>query len=214
MSHRITADKVKLRADLLAGRPHLKTIAIAATGYDRVDIAAARARGIVVSNIRSHAKAAVPEHTFARILALPYSIVPYRASVLAGHWQEASRFCYFDHPIADLTERRLGIVGDRPLFRFRGHGDDDRSLRCDSRCRAPCSMPPRPGSAPTVAPHDGRDPIGLAIRSAGGVGGDAEADHPQVRKIRVDPLTAPPDGEAFPVEVMDPAGVRQIEASP
>lgn len=145
MSHRITTDKVNLRADLLARLPHLKMIAVAATGYDRVDIAAARARGIVVSNIRSHAKAAVPEHTFARILALACSIVPYRASVLAGHWQEASRFCYFDHPIADLTERRLGIIGGRPLFRFRGHGDDDRGLRCESVAAHPVRCRPGPG---------------------------------------------------------------------
>lgn len=107
----VLVNKVNLREDLLARLPHLKMIAVAATGYDCVDVAAAKARGIVVSNIRGYAKATVPEHTFALILALARSIVPYRASVLAGRWQEASQFCYFDYPIVDLAGRRLGIVG-------------------------------------------------------------------------------------------------------
>lgn len=107
----ILVNKVNLREDLLARLPKLKLIAVAATGYDCVDVAAAKARGIVVSNIRGYAKATVPEHTFALMLAVARSIVPYRASVLAGRWQEAAQFCYFDYPAVDLAGRRLGIVG-------------------------------------------------------------------------------------------------------
>ena len=107
----ILVNKVNLREDLLARLPKLKLIAVAATGYDCVDVAAAKARGIVVSNIRGYAKATVPEHTFALILALARSIVPYRASLLSGRWQEAAQFCYFDYPIVDLAGRRLGVVG-------------------------------------------------------------------------------------------------------
>lgn len=107
----ILVNKVNLREDLLARLPQLKLIAVAATGYDCVDVAAAKARGITVANIRGYAKATVPEHTFALILALARSIVPYRSSLLAGRWQEAAQFCYFDYPIVDLAGRRLGIVG-------------------------------------------------------------------------------------------------------
>lgn len=107
----ILVNKVNLRDDLIARLPRLKMIAVAATGYDCIDVGAAKARDIVVANIRGYAKATVPEHTFALLLALARSIVPYRASLLAGRWQEAAQFCYFDYPIVDLAGRRLGVVG-------------------------------------------------------------------------------------------------------
>jgi glycerate dehydrogenase len=107
----IINNKVDLRADTLAQLPNLKLIAIAATGTDCVDKKAAAARGIPTVNIRGYAKATVPEHTFALLLALSRSIVPYRADVLAGEWQKAQQFCFFTNPIKDLYGRRLGIVG-------------------------------------------------------------------------------------------------------
>ncbi|WP_342119437.1 D-2-hydroxyacid dehydrogenase [Pseudoduganella sp. OTU4001] len=105
------SNKVPLRADALAALPELKMIAIAATGTDNVDLAAARERGIVVSNIRGYAHAAVPEHTFALILALRRQLLAYRADVEAGMWQESPRFCLFHHPIRDLHGSRLGLFG-------------------------------------------------------------------------------------------------------
>lgn len=104
-------NKVDLRADTLAQLPNLKLIAIAATGTDCVDKKAAAARGIPTVNIRGYAKATVPEHTFALLLSLARSIVPYRAEVLEGAWQAAQQFCFFTNPIVDLAGRRLGIVG-------------------------------------------------------------------------------------------------------
>lgn len=107
----IINNKVDLRADTLARLPQLKLIAIAATGTDCVDKKAAAERGIATVNIRGYAKATVPEHTFALLLALARSIVPYRQDVLAGEWQKAQQFCFFTNPIVDLSGRRLGIVG-------------------------------------------------------------------------------------------------------
>lgn len=107
----IVNNKVDLRADTLAKLPRLKLIAIAATGTDCVDKKAAADRGIATVNIRGYAKATVPEHTFALLLALARSIVPYREDVLAGEWQKAQQFCFFTNPIVDLCGRRLGIVG-------------------------------------------------------------------------------------------------------
>ncbi|GGC21187.1 D-2-hydroxyacid dehydrogenase [Pseudoduganella buxea] len=104
-------NKVPLRAEALARLPDLRLIAVAATGTDIVDLAAARERGIVVCNIRDYAFAAVPEHTFALILALRRNLLAYRADVEAGKWQRSERFCLFDHPIRDLHGSRLGLVG-------------------------------------------------------------------------------------------------------
>ena len=93
----------------------LRLIAVAATGTDIVDVDGRRARGITVSNIRNYAVNTVPEHTFALILALRRSILPYRESVARGRWREAAQFCYFDYPIRDLAGSTLGVIGDGAL---------------------------------------------------------------------------------------------------
>lgn len=105
-------NKVPIRAKDIEQLPDLKLIAIAATGYDVIDIAACKARGIVVSNIRGYAVNTVPEHTFALILALRRSIIGYRQDVIDGKWQEAGQFCFFTHPMADLAGSTLGIIGE------------------------------------------------------------------------------------------------------
>lgn len=111
----VIVNKVKLSAETLAKAPHLKLIAVAATGTDNIDLAACQQRGIVVSNVRNYAKHTVPEHTFALIFALRRSICAYRDAVKAGRWQEAAQFCFFDHPIRDLAGSTLGIIGDGVL---------------------------------------------------------------------------------------------------
>ncbi len=110
-------NKVPLRAADLAQLPDLKMIAVAATGTDIVDLAAARERGIVVSNIRNYAVHTLPEHTFALILALRRQLVAYRADIEAGLWQKSDRFCLFGHPISDLAGSRLGLFGYGALGR-------------------------------------------------------------------------------------------------
>lgn len=108
-------NKVPVGAAALEQLPQLKLIAVAATGTDCVDKTACAARGVAVANVRGYALNTVPEHTFALILALRRSIVAYRDSVLAGRWQEAAQFCYFDHPIRELSGARLGIIGEGVL---------------------------------------------------------------------------------------------------
>ncbi|MBJ3776976.1 D-2-hydroxyacid dehydrogenase [Acuticoccus mangrovi] len=111
----VVLNKVAMGPDEIAAAPKLKLIAIAATGHDKIDQAACRAHGVTVSNVREYAVNTVPEHTFALLLALRRSIVPYRASVIAGRWEEAGQFCYFDYPIADLSGATLGVIGDGSL---------------------------------------------------------------------------------------------------
>jgi glycerate dehydrogenase len=110
-------NKVPLRADAIARLPDLKMIAVAATGTDNVDLAACRARGIVVANIRNYSLVSVPEHCFALILAVRRNLRAYVADVEAGLWERSTRFCLLDHPIGDLAGSRLGIVGYGALGR-------------------------------------------------------------------------------------------------
>ncbi|MDE2318640.1 MAG: D-2-hydroxyacid dehydrogenase [Rhodospirillales bacterium] len=111
----IITNKTPVNAKAIAAAPHLRLIAVAATGTDIVDLAACRARKVGVCNIRGYAVNTVPEHTFALILALRRNLLTYRASVAAGRWQASAQFCYFDFPIRDLAGSTLGICGGGAL---------------------------------------------------------------------------------------------------
>ncbi len=105
-------NKVPLRGETLRQLPDLKMIAVAATGYDVVDVAYCRANGIAVANIRNYAVHTVPEHAFAMILALRRNLLAYREDVEAGVWNRSDQFCFFTHDIGDLHGSTLGIIGE------------------------------------------------------------------------------------------------------
>lgn len=109
------SNKVPLSAATVDALPELKMIAIAATGANHIDLAACRARGIVVSNIRGYAKHTVPEHVLSLILALLRNLAAWRQTLLAGAWSQASQFCLFDHPIRDLHGSTLALLGSGSL---------------------------------------------------------------------------------------------------
>ena len=105
-------NKVVLRDATLAQLPNLKLIAVAATGYDCVEVEACRRRGIAVANIRNYAVHTVPEHVFAMVLALRRSLLAYRRDVEQGIWQRSEQFCFLTHPIGDLYGSTIGILGE------------------------------------------------------------------------------------------------------
>ena len=113
----VITNKVKVTAEALATASRLRLIAVAATGTDAIDLKVCETRGVAVVNVRDYAVHTVPEHTFALILALRRSLLPYRDSIRSGRWQEAEQFCYFDYPIRDLAGSTLGIIGDGVLGR-------------------------------------------------------------------------------------------------
>lgn len=104
-------NKVKLTADILSQLPNLTFIAESATGTDNIDLDYCRDHGIPVSNISGYAIEAVPEHTFAMMLALRRNLVGYQRDIAAGEWQRSNQFCFFTHPIDDLAGQTLGLIG-------------------------------------------------------------------------------------------------------
>ena len=108
-------NKVPLRAATLRELPGLRMIAVAATGYDVIDIDYCRTHGVAVANIRNYALHTVPEHAFALITALRRNLLAYRRDVEQGRWQQVDQFCFFDHPIRDLYGATIGIVGEGVL---------------------------------------------------------------------------------------------------
>jgi glycerate dehydrogenase len=105
-------NKVPMRAQSLRQLPQLKMIAVAATGYDVVDIPYCNAHGIAVANIRNYAVHTVPEHAFAMILALRRNLLSYARDVEAGLWNKSEQFCFLTHDIGDLHGATLGIIGE------------------------------------------------------------------------------------------------------
>ena len=105
-------NKVPMRAETLSRLPQLKMIAVAATGYDVVDLDYCNEHGIAVANIRNYAVHTVPEHAFAMILALRRNLLSYRQDVEAGVWNKSEQFCFLTHDIGDLHGATLGLIGE------------------------------------------------------------------------------------------------------
>jgi glycerate dehydrogenase len=104
-------NKVRLDAPLLATLPDLRYIGLAATGTDNVDVAAARARGIAVTNIRDYCAPSVAQHVFGLVLSLTLRLREVDALVAAGGWTTSRAFCRLDFPSRELAGKTLGIVG-------------------------------------------------------------------------------------------------------
>lgn len=113
----VVSNKAMVDAAAIARAPRLRLVCIAATGTNNVDLAAARARGITVCNVRSYATASVVEHVFALILSLRRRLPEYRDAVRAGRWQRSAQFALLDFPIAELHGATLAIVGYGELGR-------------------------------------------------------------------------------------------------
>lgn len=109
------SNKVHLDATTLAACPDLKLILVAATGTNNVDLQAARAQGIVVSNCQGYGTPSVAQHTLALLLALATRLPDYQQAVAEGKWAQAKQFCLLDFPIVELEGKTLGLLGHGEL---------------------------------------------------------------------------------------------------
>lgn len=107
----VVVNKVVLGAKELAAAPKLKLIALVATGYNNIDTAAARTRGIQVCNVRGYGNDSVAEHAFMLLLALMRNLPAYQRDVAAGLWQNGPFFCHYGAPVRNLNGRTLTIIG-------------------------------------------------------------------------------------------------------
>lgn len=107
----IVTNKVKFDHQTMRQLPKLKHIAIAATGTNCVDLDAAKALSITVSNVPGYATRSASEHVMAMILALRRSLLPYQDDINAGKWQASEQFCFYNQPIFDLSGSTLGLIG-------------------------------------------------------------------------------------------------------
>jgi glycerate dehydrogenase len=107
----VLTNKTALAAATLAQLPQLKFIAVLATGYNIVDVIAARGRGIPVSNVPEYGTDSVAQHVFALLLELASRVGEHSSAVHAGEWVRAADFCFWKTPPIELTSLTMGIVG-------------------------------------------------------------------------------------------------------
>ncbi len=107
----VITNKVRVREAALEAARELRLIAVAATGFDIVDVEVCRRRGVNVANARGYAGQSVAEHVLMLMLALRRNLFAYRKDVERGLWQTSSQFCLLDHAIVDLHDSTLGIIG-------------------------------------------------------------------------------------------------------
>ncbi len=105
------SNKVLLDREVIDNSKHLKLICVAATGFNNVDIDAARQRGIKVCNVRAYATPSVAQHVFSLILCLNRKLISYKQAVNDGRWSNSDFFCYFGDPISELEAKVIGIIG-------------------------------------------------------------------------------------------------------
>lgn len=107
----LLTNKVVISADHIAALPELKYIGVMATGYNVVDINAARQRGIVVTNIPSYSTPSVSQLVFAHILNIAQQVQHHSQEVHQGRWTQSEDFCFIDTPLIELLGKKIGIVG-------------------------------------------------------------------------------------------------------
>lgn len=107
----VLTNKARITREVMEACPQLRYIGVLATGYNVVDIAAAKERGIVVTNVPAYSTQAVAQHTMALLLASMSRVSEYNARVKRGDWCASPDFCFFAGPMEEIAGKTLGIVG-------------------------------------------------------------------------------------------------------
>ena len=107
----LITNKTLITAENMADLPELKYIGVLATGYNVVDIDAAKDRGIVVTNIPAYSTASVAQMVFAHILNITQRVGYYADENKQGRWTKNADFCYWDTQLVELQGKKMGIVG-------------------------------------------------------------------------------------------------------
>ena len=104
-------NKTPVDAAVFGQCPKLRMIGILATGYNIVDIAAAKAHGVTVCNVPGYSTGAVAQMTFALLLEMTQHVGEHSRAVHAGQWQNCPDFCFWNAPLTELAGKTLGVVG-------------------------------------------------------------------------------------------------------
>ena len=110
-SDAIFLNKIQITKEIFDACPKLKYIGVLATGYNVIDLEAARAHGVTVTNIPAYSTDSVAQHVFSFILYFTNQVAQHSASVMAGDWVKCPDFCYWNGSLSELAGKTLGIFG-------------------------------------------------------------------------------------------------------
>lgn len=107
----VFTNKTPVNAAALEHLPKLKYIGVLATGYNIVDVDAAKKLGIIVANVPGYGTSSVVQMTFALLLELTLHVQRHSDSVRDGKWSRSADFCFWDFPLVELAGKTIGIIG-------------------------------------------------------------------------------------------------------
>lgn len=107
----VLTNKAPIDRATIAALPDLRLISVTATGYNIVDTAAAKARGVVVCNVPEYGTPNVAQHVFALLLELTTRTGHHAQTVRDGRWNTSADWCYWDFSLVELSGLTIGIVG-------------------------------------------------------------------------------------------------------
>ena len=107
----VITNKTPITANVLDACPSIRYIAVLATGYNIVDVAYARKKGISVSNVPTYGTASVAQFAIAMLLEICHHVADHSESVHQGDWEKCPDFCYWHYPLIELDHKVMGIIG-------------------------------------------------------------------------------------------------------
>jgi glycerate dehydrogenase len=107
----VLTNKVQLRRELFEMFPEIRYVGVLATGTNIVDLEAAKAHGVAVTNVPGYSTDAVAQLVFALVLEMTNGVAAHDAAVKAGRWASSADFCFFLQPLPELAGKTLAIVG-------------------------------------------------------------------------------------------------------
>ncbi len=110
-SDAVFLNKIQITKEIFDACPNLKYIGVLATGYNVIDLEAARAHGVTVTNIPAYSTDSVAQHVFSFILYFTNQVAQHSESVMAGDWVKCPDFCYWNGSLSELSGKTLGIFG-------------------------------------------------------------------------------------------------------
>ena len=107
----VYTNKTPLPKTVIDKAPNLKFIGVLATGYNVIDIDAAKAKGIPVCNIPAYGTGAVAQFAIALLLEICHHVGHHTETVKQGRWEQCPDFCYWDYPLIELSGKTIGLIG-------------------------------------------------------------------------------------------------------
>lgn len=107
----VYTNKTPMTREVLDACPNVRFIGVLATGYNVVDVAAAKEKGIPVTNIPTYGTAAVGQFAIALLLEICHHVAAHSDAVHQGRWENNQDWCFWDYPLIELADKTMGIIG-------------------------------------------------------------------------------------------------------